>query len=177
MSSPGRPVLPGLPPTPRLLPRDPDLPEFLPMPIRRFRRLAAPALLAALATAIVPRPSGADERSPDPAHTTIVTGRLLDADGKPVGGGQVVVMAEHWARFERPLGVGSHNDLPITFRTTGPVRDRQVDVRADPERTTCRSRSGPPGRCAPTSRAASGSRRRSARRGRRGTSCSTRPPR
>jgi len=95
------------------------------MPIRRFRRLAAPALLAALATAIVPRPSGADERSPDPAHTTIVTGRLLDADGKPVGGGQVVVMAEHWARFERPLGVGSHNDLPITFRTTGPVRTDQ----------------------------------------------------
>lgn len=95
------------------------------MPIRKFRRLAAPALLAAMATAIVPRPSGADEAAPDPAHTTIVTGRVLDADGKPVAGGQVVVMAEHWARFERPLGVYGHNNLPITFRTTGPVRTDQ----------------------------------------------------
>jgi hypothetical protein len=92
------------------------------MPIRQIRRFAAPALVAALATAIVPRPSGAEEPSPDPAHTTLVTGLLLDTDGKPVAGGQVVVMAEHWARFERPLGVYGHNNLPITFRTTGPVR-------------------------------------------------------
>ena len=70
--------------------------------------------------------------SPDPAHTTTVTGRLIDADGKPVAGGQVVVMAEHWARFERPLGVYSHNDLPITFRVTGPVRtDREGRFRIE----------------------------------------------
>lgn len=91
------------------------------MPIRPLRRLAAPALLAALATAIVPHSSGADEPSVDPARTTVVTGLVLDADGKPVAGGRVVVMAEHWARFERPLGVYSHNNLPVTFRTTGPV--------------------------------------------------------
>jgi hypothetical protein len=102
------------------------------MPVRQIRRFAVPALLAALATAIVPRPSGADEPSPDPAHTTVITGRLLDADGKPVAGGQVVVMAEHWARYERPLGVYGHNNLPITFRPTGPVRtDREGRFRID----------------------------------------------
>jgi hypothetical protein len=89
---------------------------------RQSRWIATPALAAALATTIAPRPAGAQDRPPDPAHTTIVTGRLLDADGRPVVGGQVVVMAEHWARFERPLGVYSHNDLPITFRATGPAR-------------------------------------------------------
>jgi hypothetical protein len=92
------------------------------MVFRQFRWIATPALAAALATMIAPRPAGAQDRSPDPAHTTIVTGRLLDADGKPVPGGRVVVVAEHWARFERPLGVYSHNDLPLTFRATGPVR-------------------------------------------------------
>jgi hypothetical protein len=92
------------------------------MKFRQFRGFGMPALAAALATTLLTRPAAAQEPSPDPAHTTIVTGRLLDADGKPVAGGRVVVMAEHWARFERPLGVYSHNDLPITFRVTGPVR-------------------------------------------------------
>lgn len=91
------------------------------MAIGKFRRLAATALVAALVTVIALRSSAADEASPDPAHTTVVTGRVLDAEGKPVAGGQVAVMAEHWARFERPLGVYSHNNLPITFRSTGPV--------------------------------------------------------
>src|SRR5271166_3810205 len=92
------------------------------MQFRPIRWIVTPALAVVLATAITPRPADAQDRSPDPAHTTIVTGRLLDADGKPVAGGRVVVMAEHWARFERPLGVYYHNDLPLTFRVTGPVR-------------------------------------------------------
>ena len=92
------------------------------MQFRQIRWITTLALAAALVTTIALRPVDAQDRSPYPAHTTIVTGRLLDADGKPVAGGRIVVMAEHWARFERPLGVYWHNDLPLTFRVTGPVR-------------------------------------------------------
>ena len=51
-----------------------------------------------------------------------VTGRLLDADGKPVADGQVVLVAEYWCRTERPLGIYVHNGLPISFGVTGPFR-------------------------------------------------------
>src|SRR5262249_39309477 len=129
---PGRPGLPGRPPPSSLRPRNPDLSECCLMPARQIRWFATPALAAALATVIVPRTSDAEEPSADPAHTTIVTGRVLDADGEPVAGGRVVVMAEHWARFERPLGVYGHNNLPITFRSTEPVRtDNEGRFRID----------------------------------------------
>jgi hypothetical protein len=87
-----------------------------------------------MATALPVRPATAQDRSPDPAHTTIVTGRLLDADGKPVSGGHVVLVAESWSRSERPLGscYVDFNDLPLTFRVTGPVvSDHEGRFRAE----------------------------------------------
>ena len=92
------------------------------MSARPFRRFAGFAVGAALATSILPCRARAQERSPDPAHITTVTGRLLDSAGKPVPDGQVIAMAQQWARFERPLGVGPQGNLPLTFRLTGATR-------------------------------------------------------
>jgi protocatechuate 3,4-dioxygenase beta subunit len=88
----------------------------------RFRFSQVLAALAALATVLAVRPAAAEEPSPDPDRTMSVTGRLLDADGKPVANGQVVMVVESWCRTERPLGIYVHNGLPITFRVTGPFR-------------------------------------------------------
>ncbi len=71
---------------------------------------------------------------PDPAHTTVVTGRVLDADGKPVAGGQVALVAELWARSERSIGACYVNDVhfPLTFRVTGPyATDEQGRFRGE----------------------------------------------
>ncbi len=104
------------------------------MQSRQVRWFAAPALAAALATAIAPRPAAAGEPSPDPAHTTVVTGRLLDADSKPIAGGQVALVAESWARSERSLG-SCYVDLPhlpLTFRVAGPFpTDREGHFRVE----------------------------------------------
>jgi hypothetical protein len=92
----------------------------------RFRGFAATTLVVALAAALLPRPAGARQEPPDPDHTMTVTGRLLDADGKPVPGGRVVLVAEIWCRSERPLGVYFHNGLPHSFSVSGPFRtDRE----------------------------------------------------
>jgi hypothetical protein len=104
------------------------------MPSRQIPWFAAPALAATLATTIALRPAAAAEPSPDPAHTTVVTGRLLDADGQPISGGQVALVAESWARSERSLGscYVDHNHLPLTFRITGPfVSDHEGRFRAE----------------------------------------------
>ncbi len=103
----------------------------------RFRpsgKFATLAATAALATALPLGPATARDPSPDPAHTTVVTGRLLDADGKPIAGGQVALVAESRARSERPLGscYVDFSDLPMTFRVTGPVlSDREGRFRAE----------------------------------------------
>jgi hypothetical protein len=89
------------------------------MRCRDSRRLAA---LAALATVIFVRPTIAADESPDPDHTMAVTGRLVDAGGKPVAGGEIVLVAERWCRTERPLGIYVHNGFPISFRVSGPFR-------------------------------------------------------
>ena len=78
--------------------------------------------LAALATVFFLRPAAAENPPADPDGTTTVNGRLLDADGKPVANGQLVMVAESWCRTERPIGIYVHNGLPITFRVTGPFR-------------------------------------------------------
>jgi hypothetical protein len=104
------------------------------MRFRRSARFATLAATAALAAALPVRPATARDPSPDPAHTTIVTGRLLDADGKPIAGGNVVLVAESWSRSERPLGscYVDFNDLPLTFRVTGPFpSDHEGRFRAE----------------------------------------------
>jgi hypothetical protein len=96
-----------------------------------FRGFAA---LAALATTLLPRAAAAQDQSPSAAHTTIVTGRVLGADGKPVANGFVALVAELWARSERSIGAcyvnGGH--FPLTFRVTGPyATDEQGRFRAE----------------------------------------------
>jgi hypothetical protein len=98
------------------------------MRLRFPRELAA---LAALATALAERPARAEDHPPDPDNTMTVTGRLQGADGKPIAGGEVALVAEVWCRSERPLGTHLHCGLPITFRVTGPFRsDGQGRFRA-----------------------------------------------
>ncbi len=89
------------------------------MRVRQFLRLAA---LVALATPFPSRPATAEDRVQDQDRMLTVTGRLLDADGKPVADGQVVLVAELWCRTERPLGIYVHNGLPITFGVTRPFQ-------------------------------------------------------
>ncbi len=89
------------------------------MRIRQFLRLAA---LVALATPFPPRSATAEDRVQDQDRTLTVTGRVLDADGKPVADGKVVLVSERWCRTERPLGIYVHNGLPITFGVTGPFQ-------------------------------------------------------
>jgi hypothetical protein len=97
----------------------------------RLRYLRGLAALAALATALAERPARAEDDPPDPDNTMIVTGRLQGADGKPIAGGEVALVAEVWCRSERPLGMHLHCGLPITFRVTGPFRsDGQGGFRA-----------------------------------------------
>ena len=81
---------------------------------QRFAAMVITTTLALLCTAT------ADESPPDPDNTMTVTGRLLDADDKPVAGGRVVLVAELWCRTERPLGSRLHPGFPVSFRVTGP---------------------------------------------------------
>jgi protocatechuate 3,4-dioxygenase beta subunit len=101
------------------------------MRMRTNRVVAATAVTAALAAALLPRLATAQEDPPDPDNTMTVTGRLLDAEGKPVADGRVTLVAELWCRTERPLGIYYHNGLPLTSRVTGPYRtDNQGRFRA-----------------------------------------------
>ncbi len=89
---------------------------------RSTRSSATIVVTAALATLFSLRPATAEESPPDPENTMTVTGRLLDADGKPVAGGRVALVAEIWCRSERPVGSHLHPGYPISFRVTGPFR-------------------------------------------------------
>jgi hypothetical protein len=99
-----------------------------------FRWFAALAIAAAPATTFAPRAAIGQDQSPDPAHTTVVSGRVLDADGKPVAGAQVVLVAELWSRSERSIGACyvNNNHFPLTFRVTGPfATDEQGRFRGE----------------------------------------------
>jgi hypothetical protein len=85
-----------------------------------LRGFAAAAFAAALASAIGLRAAAAEPASAD--SPKVVTGRLLDADGRPVAGGEVILLAVQWARSERPLGVYQHRGMPWATRVYGPFR-------------------------------------------------------
>jgi hypothetical protein len=88
----------------------------------RLRLTRGFTAVAALAAVLMERPATAEDRPPEPDNTMTVTGRLQGADGKPIAGGEVALVAEVWCRSERPLGMHLHCGLPITFRVTGPFR-------------------------------------------------------
>ena len=89
------------------------------MPLRNFWRFA---VLATLVAAFGVQTARAANESSDPDNTLTVTGQVVDSDGKPVAGAEVVLVAEQWCRSERPLGFYVHNGLPMSLRVTGPFR-------------------------------------------------------
>jgi hypothetical protein len=88
------------------------------MRFRVTQTLTAMAVLSALAVGISPRPTRAQSDPVEPDRGMTVTGRLLDAGGKPISDGQIVLVGEVWCRTERPIGLYHHIGLPVSWRVT-----------------------------------------------------------